>query len=837
MIKHFYLSDGTSIKVDGDNPLGKGGEGTVYALPNNQDILLKIYSKRALERMDSIEDKVLTMTRKTPSLQSYQGLTIIAWPQKAVYNKKKHFVGYLMHKVNAKNNLSHIITPGLQKKKFPSITWKDRVVIAINLALVMDQIHKNDSVIGDINTSDFFVYPQFEIGVVDTDSFQIEDESGKLFHCNVFTPDYTPPEVIRQQKKEKHFKRTPNNDNYGLAILIFQILMNGVHPFSARIAKTLDFDGNAINYCMEKELFPYHTNNAKIRPPRNAMPIQFLPKSIQNLFIRAFKPFKPKDSRPNADEWIMELRTLKDTLKQCRKDKTHYYPKHFKKCPHCLKEKVKNYDFLLKKLAGIEGNYTEYRDELNRPIFIKQQKPIMHSLSGQFYPTKKKHMIAKLYRESSIETMDLTSRGIKIEHSKLYKGLNDYLLKVKKHIYTDGRQIGVVYRHKTVFYPVKTFVKGSKIGKKSINEHTRLVIAKKIATLFKTLESLNVSIEYEQLYIDKHLKLIIPDMELLGSKESGLAPIRIKAAEIKPPEYYMHLKYLEYLQSQSESVSEEEKDDKAIKTDTEDSEKETDEEAFQFEKRDHHDLNTKESTPPMVETYDPFSKETLRFQLAVVLHKLMLFTHPFDGVFNTKKTPVEFFIEKNIYLHDEHDATKDISERSRVMEAYSKDIQKLFRDALKVEDATKIKRPSPDKWKKSLASYMKKTVRCQKNPRHFYHRSFVTCPICHENQKSDVEERRTFCISEKRTRFDYILNLNLTINKLILIAFLISLIVLLNLPESPGFLSQITTFDMNEKMDGFVDMMNLNGISSSLSSLFNSVKSFWNMIFGGVIHE
>jgi DNA-binding helix-hairpin-helix protein with protein kinase domain len=68
MIKHFYLSDGTSIKVDGDNPLGKGGEGTVYALPNNQDILLKIYSKRALERMDTIEDKVLTMTRKTPSL-------------------------------------------------------------------------------------------------------------------------------------------------------------------------------------------------------------------------------------------------------------------------------------------------------------------------------------------------------------------------------------------------------------------------------------------------------------------------------------------------------------------------------------------------------------------------------------------------------------------------------------------------------------------------------------------------------------------------------------------------------------------------------------------------
>ena len=104
-----------------------------------------------------------------------------------------------MSRVGAKNNLSHVITPGLQKKKFPNITWYDRLVIAINLSLVTSFLHKNNCVIGDINTSDFFVYSGFEIGVVDTDSFQVV-ENKKVYHCNVFTPDYTPPEVIRAKK-------------------------------------------------------------------------------------------------------------------------------------------------------------------------------------------------------------------------------------------------------------------------------------------------------------------------------------------------------------------------------------------------------------------------------------------------------------------------------------------------------------------------------------------------------------------------------------------------------------------------------------------------------------
>lgn len=289
-MKSYYLEDGSKILVDDTKPIGSGGEGSVFKLAKNPNVLVKVYTERALERMPEIVDKIKAMVQKKPGLLDYNGLTIIAWPSYVIYDDRKKFVGYLMRRVQAKNQLSHVITPGLQKTKFPNITWYDRLVISINLAKVMSFIHKNDTVIGDINTSDFFVYPGFEIGVVDTDSFQVSSET-KLYHCKVFTPDYTPPEVIEAKKKSTvELKRIPNHDNYGLAILIFQILMMGVHPFSARIKGVMGFDGNAINYNMEHEIFPYSTLNSNIIPPKNSMPFGFFPKQIQvYYFLRMFE--------------------------------------------------------------------------------------------------------------------------------------------------------------------------------------------------------------------------------------------------------------------------------------------------------------------------------------------------------------------------------------------------------------------------------------------------------------------------------------------------------------------------------------------------------------------
>lgn len=830
MMRHFYLEDGTKLSVNEDNPLGKGGEGTVYALPQNTDILLKVYTKRALKRMPNIESKIKNMTQKPPSLQSYQDLTIIAWPQKVVYNKKHEFIGYLMHAVNAKNNLSHIITPGLQKKKFPDITWKDRLVIAINLALVMDQIHKNDAVIGDINTSDFFVYPQFEIGVVDTDSFQILSKHNELFHCNVFTPDYTPPEIIRAQASGDTIKRTPNNDNYGLAILVFQILMNGVHPFSARISRSLEFDGNAINYCMENEIFPYHSDTKSIKPPKNAMPLAFLPDTIQTLFIKAFQKYDPKgEARPTAEEWTHALRDAKSNLKHCRKNKHHYYPRHFKKCPHCLKEKTKDYDYLLKRLAGIDSHYTTYKDEKNRPIHIKDGSPIMASMTGNYYQTKQKNRLAKFYSSKALDADTLSDRALNFEKSKPSKVLSHFVLKPTNKLYLDDTLIGMVYQRKQPFYRLSSFLKSKKVGKTKITEKTRVKIAIKVTELFKQLEKLSMSVEFEQLYIDTNLNLLIPDVELLGGIHLNQTTIRIHPKALKPPEYHMHLKYkatLETKEAPSQPPIEVVKEKP----------KETPPDGFKFETSDSNKpvknkKKPKEEAVPVVPDYDPFAKNTLRFHMAILIHKLLLYTHPYEGVYNTAPKSPEFFIKQNLYLHEDHTRTMDIKDHSRIMDNFPKQIQSLFSLAFGSDTPHKSLRPAPLSWKRALKTYKHQMRQCQKDVHHYHPYFLAECPLCFKRKHKDPEKRRAFFRVNRKKPFDYLLNWNIMAVKFMFVALLVGLLVLVNQHASESTsLALNSPTDLSYKISALGEAFNFQPLLNGIGYLFNNLIDFLNTL-------
>ncbi|MEZ4618073.1 MAG: hypothetical protein R2867_21530 [Caldilineaceae bacterium] len=70
------------------------------------------------------------------------------------------------------------------------------------------------------------------VTLVDTDSFQIVDEQEAYHHCPVGVPEYTPPEL--QALPLATTVREPHHDAFGLSVLIFQLLMEGYHPFTGR---------------------------------------------------------------------------------------------------------------------------------------------------------------------------------------------------------------------------------------------------------------------------------------------------------------------------------------------------------------------------------------------------------------------------------------------------------------------------------------------------------------------------------------------------------------------------------------------------------------------------
>ncbi len=798
-MSRYYLEDGTKIKIDDSKPLGRGGEGAVYKLAGNQEILVKIYNQRALDRMPEIESKIKAMVQKKPGLLNHQGLTIIAWPQRIVYTESRKFIGYVMSRVQAKNQLSHVITPGLQKKKFPNISWYDRVVTAINLSLVMDYLHKNDTVIGDINTSDFFVYPELQIGVVDTDSFQLLSADNKVYHCNVFTPDYTPPEVVRASKNKKQLVRVANNDNYGLAILIFQILMMGVHPFSARIKQTMNFDGNAINYCMENEIFPYRGNNSNIIPPKNALPFSFFPKEIQDLFIRAFNPHKKDQPRPTAQEWVASLRVLKDNIKNCRRKKTHQYPNHFKKCPLCLKEKTKDFDYLVNHFKSISTLYVRY-DTDTKPFTVNESIVVDETLLGKVYLTRKKKTNAFIFTKGYVEKYKLEER-LKHHHANpLHRKLQPYFVMPEKLLYKDGHVVGYTFKAKEKMYRLSSFVKSTRLGKLKITDKTKVQVTRKITEMFKVFEKHRVVVELHQMFIDAKLNLYIPDLVLCATKDEKHDKIYHSRVAYTPQEYYYALQYKSYLdeKKQQEAMTEAEDQvssstgaNEATETIIEMSKPLDDDETtnseqddFVFEKSlrvvQEIEEEAKVVVPPKVESYDPYGKETIRFQLAVIIHTILQRTHPFTGTYSAAKRPENYFIENNIYLHKLTHPNADIDRKAKLIEGFPNAYQQAMKNALHVTKPTAIKRPSASQWQHVLHKYQRGLRPCHDSEYHHYHKSVRSCPECEKGKTTDNDAMRAFYEEERTRPIDFFIQGNRIFNKGLLAALFLGLLLLVH---------------------------------------------------------
>lgn len=861
-MRKYYLDDGNKILIDDSKPIGSGGEGSVYKLAKNPNILVKIYSDRALERMKDIEPKIKAMVSKKPGLLDYNGLTIIAWPSYVVYDEHKRFVGYVMRRVQAKNQLSHVITPGLQKAKFPSITWYDRLVIAINLAKVMHYLHQNDTVIGDINTSDFFVYPGFEIGVVDTDSFQVLVDS-RLFHCKVFTPDYTPPEVIEEKKRSSiEVRRTPNHDNYGLAILIFQILSMGVHPFSARIKGIPGFDGNAINYNMENEIFPYVSPLTNIIPPKNAMPFSFFPKHIQELFVRAFE--KGADHRPSADEWVTNLKLVKETAKKCKKVSTHYYPAHFQKCPLCAKEQTKDYDYLLDYFKTISKKYVKYETD-DKPITVDENDVYEDTISGKYFTLKSSKKLAFFFNPKMADKYEFAKRIEVLHKDPHFRKLEKYIA-VPEHLIVDqGKIIGYTTSKVPHLTRLQQLLKNTHFGKIKITDKVKMVIARNIAQMFSTFEKEHVTVELNQIFIDHDLNPFIPDVVFFSSHDGSLKSMAFQKDEYLPHEFYLAQKYqkhLDQIEAEKKRIQEEERKRKEAerlkdlelirspfekqpkpksKPKVEEAKLEIQPEVkkidFEFEKSNaiwvEEDEEEKIPPVPMEIHYDPVATSSIRYHLSIIIHHILHDGHPFKGTYKLVTKPLSFFVENNYYLHKETVGHAEIQEKTKLIELFPPYYQNTMKRALILTDPLKIHRPSPSQWSRILSRLIFESRQCKTSEFHYHHHSISKCPVCSLGDHASPAQTRKFVTEYRKGLVHHMLVFNHAFNFLITSALMILLIYVINTARIQNFNDLLVLISFEEKLESIKSFIGYDRILSFLESIYNQLSLWYDRIFGG----
>lgn len=314
--------DGAGQRVQLGAFIAKGGEGSIYALVGDPSRVAKIYHEPG--RINA--EKLVAMVRgSSPSLSR-----ISAWPERTLNARPGGpLIGFVMPRANGLN-LSELLGPGSRKAEFPDATYAFVIRTAVNLSKAFAITHASGAVVGDVKEVNELVSKQAMVTLVDTDGFQIRDpQTGKIFKTLAVTPTHQPPE-LQGIADFSAIMRTPDHDAFGLAVLIFQLLFMGRHPFTGVPVAHKDLEIPQAIKALQFSWAPTLAQRLYAQPPGTLSLASVGP--LGPLFVRAFLPGQP-GGRPSSSEWATILTTYEQRLTKCKTNPAHSFLGSV--CPLC----------------------------------------------------------------------------------------------------------------------------------------------------------------------------------------------------------------------------------------------------------------------------------------------------------------------------------------------------------------------------------------------------------------------------------------------------------------------------------------------------------------------
>ncbi len=294
--------EGKDEEITLEGPLlGRGGEASIYAVPDRTDLAAKIYHNPTVEQAD----KLAAMLAAPPVAPPARGQHVaIAWPigRLLELGDEGRAIGYLMPRIDDAHLIWELYNPGVRREICPRFHHGSLLRAARNLAAVVPpsarvrlRARRSQRIqrAGDAASARH----------AHRRGFVPAPGSDRLYRCRVGRPDYTPPEL--QGASFADVDRLPGHDAFALAVLIFQLLMQGVHPFAGTGA---DGELDSIPARIAAGCWPHAWERAgPIQPSPHAPPWFVLPPSVQELMRRCFedagaepdlRPARPTGSTP-----------------------------------------------------------------------------------------------------------------------------------------------------------------------------------------------------------------------------------------------------------------------------------------------------------------------------------------------------------------------------------------------------------------------------------------------------------------------------------------------------------------------------------------------------------
>lgn len=328
MSARLFGSDGRPLLLGRE--LGRGGEGRVLALPGWPGHVAKCYHRppdlarqRKLQQMAAQRDEALCRQ--------------CAWPVETLHPAPRAapVVGFVMRAAAGHQPIHRLYSPLDRWQTRPLAHWGDLVVIARNTAAAFAALHARGHVLGDVNQGNVLVADDGRVLLIDCDSYQVAaDATQPLQACEVGVGHFTPPE-LQGVARFGDRPRTAQHDLFGLALLVFHLLMGGRHPYAGRplteaAGAALEDDIRALRYAYA----PDAARRGMAAPPRS-IPIDLLPAPMQSMLMRAFTEPGLRGARPRADEWVDALDRLRADMRRCAGHARHLYPRAQTGCPWC----------------------------------------------------------------------------------------------------------------------------------------------------------------------------------------------------------------------------------------------------------------------------------------------------------------------------------------------------------------------------------------------------------------------------------------------------------------------------------------------------------------------
>ena len=298
--------------------LGSGNEGEVYAIANDPARAVKIYhdGKRPgpiqTAKLNAMEGK------PPPGPLEAPGFPTLTWPEQLIRDTSTStLVGFVMPRVATTNfvPIGTYCNPEARQRAVPrehgETSHYSRIVkTAIqNLAQTVHRLHAAGAVIGDINDNNILICPADGfVAMIDCDSFQYTEENGgTTYRCTVGRPEYTAPELLdlmampcRTQGCRAGGRghkatyacvdRDQEHDLFGIAVVIFKLLMDGVHPYDCIVSGPSAQGVTTLKDRIQARYYAYGPGRHRDTRPGSDHGVRYsrLPAEIRQLFERAF---------------------------------------------------------------------------------------------------------------------------------------------------------------------------------------------------------------------------------------------------------------------------------------------------------------------------------------------------------------------------------------------------------------------------------------------------------------------------------------------------------------------------------------------------------------------